>query len=122
LTNEPLTTLDDAWNIIFAYARRWQVEMALRFEKAELGMASPRLQKWETLCKLWQVLALVYAFLLSLLDWRFTSVCHWLLQYGCPRTGKWRQTVLTPLYRLVEALGVLWTTHPPPLLQRLNSG
>jgi hypothetical protein len=122
LTNEPLQTLDDAWQIVFAYARRWQVEMTLRFEKAELGMASPRLQKWETLCKLWQLVALVYAFLLSLLDWRLQTLCDWLLQYGCPRTGKWRQHVLTPLYRLVEALSILWTTHPPPLLQRLNSG
>ena len=122
LTNEPLATLEDAWQIVFAYARRWQVEMALRFEKAELGIASPRLQKWETLCKLWQVVALVYAFLLSLLDDRLQMLCDWLLQFGCPRTGKWRQTVLTPLYRLIEALSVLWLTHPPPLLQRLNSG
>lgn len=122
LTNEPLATLDDAWQIVFAYARRWQVEMTLRFEKAELGLATPRLQTWEPLCKLWQVLALVYAFLLSLLDWRLTRLRDWLLQYGCPRTGKWRQKVLTPLYRLVEALSVLWLTHPPPLLQRLNSG
>ncbi len=36
--NESLETLDDAWQIVFAYARRWEVEMALRFEKAELGM------------------------------------------------------------------------------------
>jgi hypothetical protein len=122
LTNEPLETHEDAWRIVFAYARRWQVEMTLRFEKAELGLASPRLQKWETLCKLWQMLALVYAFLLSLLDWRLRAVCTWLLRYGCPRIGKWRQRVLTPLYRLVEALSVLWMTHPPPLLQRLNSG
>lgn len=122
LTNEPLETLEDAWQIVFAYARRWQVEVALRFEKAELGMASPRLQKWETLCKLWQVLALVYAFVLSLLDWRWQTLRDWLLQFGCPRTGKWRQKVLTPLYRLIEALSVLWRTHPPPLLQRLNSG
>lgn len=122
LTNEPLETLEDAWRLVFAYARRWQVEMTLRFEKAELGLASPRLQKWETLCKLWQVVALVYAFLLSLLDWRLQSLCAWLLQFGCPRTGKWRQHVLTPLYRLVEALSVLWLTHPPPFLQRLNSG
>lgn len=122
LTNEPLETLDDAWTMVFAYARRWQVEMTLRFEKAELGMASPRLQTWDRLCKLWQVLALVYAFLLRLLDWRLIPLREWLLQYGCPRTGKWRQHVLTPLYRLVEALAVLWTTHPPPMLQRLNSG
>ena len=32
-----------AWRIVFAYARRWRVEMALRFEKTELGFEAPRL-------------------------------------------------------------------------------
>ncbi len=27
LTNEPITTPDDAWRVVLAYARRWQVEM-----------------------------------------------------------------------------------------------
>ena len=27
LTNEPLDTTDDAWRVVLAYVRRWQVEM-----------------------------------------------------------------------------------------------
>ena len=30
LTNEPVATLEEAWRIVFAYARRWQIEMTYR--------------------------------------------------------------------------------------------
>jgi len=43
LTNEPSQPIDDAWAVVFAYARRWQVERAYRFSKTELAMESPRL-------------------------------------------------------------------------------
>jgi hypothetical protein len=33
LTNEPISSVDDAWRIVFAYARRWQVEMAYPMAK-----------------------------------------------------------------------------------------
>jgi len=36
---------DDAWRISLAYNRRWQIEMAIRFDKSELAMESPRLIK-----------------------------------------------------------------------------
>jgi hypothetical protein len=38
LTSEPVETKEDAWRIYFAYHRRWQVEMAFRFNKCELEM------------------------------------------------------------------------------------
>lgn len=28
LTNQTITSHEDAWQVIFAYARRWQIEMA----------------------------------------------------------------------------------------------
>ena len=43
LTNEPIATMEEAWRIIFAYARRWQIEMTYRYSKTELAMESPRL-------------------------------------------------------------------------------
>jgi hypothetical protein len=122
LTNEPIATTNDLWRMVLAYARRWQIEMALRFEKCELALESPRVRTAETRSKVFGIVALVYAFLLSLLQPLFTAQCDWLLHYGCPRTGKWRHRVVTPLYRLRAALARLWLTHPPPLLQRLNSG
>ena len=41
LTNGPIATPDDAWTIVLAYARRWQVEMCYRACKTDLAMESP---------------------------------------------------------------------------------
>ena len=43
LTNETIETPDDAWRVVLAYARRWQVEMCYRACKTDLAMESPRL-------------------------------------------------------------------------------
>lgn len=122
LTNEPIVTVAQAWQIVFAYARRWQIEMALRVHKCELALESPRVRTTAVREKLFGMVALVYAVLLSLLDPGWLALRQWLLEAWCHRTGKWRQEVLTPLYRLRAALSRLWLAHPPPLLQRLNSG
>jgi hypothetical protein len=58
-----------------AYARRWQVEIAIRFHKAELAFESPRLQKWEIRFKLLLIASLAYTFLLSLLNPVLEPVC-----------------------------------------------
>jgi hypothetical protein len=42
LTNEPIETVDDAWRVVRAYGRRWQVEIALRYQKSESAFESPR--------------------------------------------------------------------------------
>jgi len=120
LTNEPVCTPADAWKIVLAYARRWQVEMSLRFDKCELAFESPRLRRWETQRRLLLIATLAYAFLLSLLS--CDDLLDWLLSHWCHRTGKWSLRVKTPLYRLRSALSRLWLTHPPPLIQRLTQG
>jgi hypothetical protein len=78
LTNLPVTIAEEAWHIVFIYARRWQVEMTLRFEKCELGFESPRLHKWEPRFKFLLIAALVHAFLLRLLPHTLGSS-----NYGC---------------------------------------
>jgi hypothetical protein len=122
LTTEPILTLEDAWAIVFAYARRWQVEMAWRFTKSELAFECPRLRDWPARHKFLLIVTLVYAFLLSLLKPAFHSLCQALLAAGCHRTGKRSRETSAPLYRLRIALGRLWLAHPPPFLARLNSG
>jgi hypothetical protein len=119
LTHVPVHTPQDAWRIILAYARRWNIEMSLRFDKCELAFESPRLRKWETQMRLLLIATLAHAFLLSLLTW--DDLISTLLQHWCHRTGKWSLKVKTPLYRLRSALSRLWLTYPPPLLQRLSS-
>lgn len=122
LTTEPITSEDAAWRIVFAYARRWQIEMAIRFQKCELGMESPRVWRWEVRCKMLAVVALAYAFLLSLLDPLLEALRTRLLAAGCHRTGKRSREISTPLYRLRLALSALWHTYPPSPFTRLDSG
>ncbi len=47
LTNELITCAEDAWGIMFAYARRWQIELTWKENKSELAFQSPRLWDWE---------------------------------------------------------------------------
>lgn len=119
LTSEPAHSPDLAWKIVFAYARRWQIEMALRYNKSELAFESPRLLNWESRLKLLSIAGLVYSFLLSLLIPAFSDLCSWLLRTFCHRTGKRSRDTPAPLYRLRFALVLLWQTHPPPFFSFL---
>ena len=120
LTSEPILSPQHAWRIVLAYARRWNVEMSLRFDKCELAFESLRLRQWETQMRLLLIATLAHAFLLSLLA--FDDLLPVLLQHWCHRTGKWSLKVKAPLYRLRSALSRLWLAYPPPLLLRLSSG
>lgn len=83
LTSEEVKSDRDAWRLVFAYARRWQVEQAFRFNKSEMGMESCRLWFWDNRMKLLQTVTLVYAFLLSLLDKELRQAVSNLLRQGC---------------------------------------
>ena len=123
LTSEPVETAEDAWRMVFAYARRWQVEQAFRYNKSELAMESPRLWTWERRVRLLLIVTLVYAFLLSLLAPLLDWLRQWLLRHFCHRTGKRSQQTSAPLYRLRAALSHLWLAYPEqPPLQPQNSG
>ena len=113
LTSEPIRTVADAWRIVYAYRRRWQVETTWRYSKSELAMESPRVWTWERREKLLLMATLVYAFLLSLLDPALEPMRQWLLRHWCHRTGKRSRETATPLYRLRSALSRLWQENPP---------
>jgi hypothetical protein len=85
LTSEKVETKEDAWKVYFAYHRRWQVEMAFRFNKCELAMQSPRLWSWENRLKLLSLVTLAYAFLLLLLRPQMHALVEQLLQQFCHR-------------------------------------
>jgi hypothetical protein len=120
LTNESIRSAEDAWRVVLAYARRWNVEMSIRFDKCELAFESPRLYLWETQMRLLLIATLEYAFVLSLLFYK--ELVIWMLKHWCHRTGMWSLKVKAPLYCFRTALSRLWLAFPPPLLQRLNSG
>ena len=120
ITTEPVYTAEQAWQIIFAYARRWQIEMSLRFTKSEMAFESPRLIHWEARLKFLLIASLAYAFLLSLLpnlDFLFAFLSRY-----CHRTGKWSREISAPLYRLRLALSRLWLEFRPHSLPSLTSG
>jgi hypothetical protein len=119
LTSEPAHTSHLAWKIAMAYARRWQVEMTIRFHKSELAFESPRLLRWSSRHKLLLIATLAYAFLLSLLPPTPHSSAAWLLNTFCPRTGQRSRITPAPLYRLRLALALFWLFHPPPFLSYL---
>jgi hypothetical protein len=123
LTNQPIASTEEAWQVLYAYARRWQIETAFRFFKAELALESPRLWSWHNRLKLFALVALVYAFLLSLLAPAQSALKQFLLHHFCPRTGKRHRLATMPLYRLRSAIVRLWLTHPPSAVPLwLNSG
>jgi len=119
LTSERILTPDDAWRVVLDYARRWQVEMSIRFSKAELAFESPRLIGWQQRLKLILIATLCYAFLLSLLSHDFEEFRSWLLYTFCHRTGKRSRVTPAPLYRLRLAFSHFWLRYPPPFLSFL---
>ena len=117
LTNEKINDDGDAWKLVHAYARRWQVEQSFRFSKSELAMESCRLWFWNNRMKLLQTVTLVYAFLLSLMKEQLKEKVDKLLRTGCHRTGKRCRVASTPLYRVRLALANLLNLIINPLLQ-----
>jgi hypothetical protein len=123
LTSDVVRTADDAWGVVVAYARRWQIEQTWRYTKSELGCESPRVWAWEGREKLLLMLTLVYAFLLSLLAHSLEPLREACLRWGCHRTGKRSREVAAPLYRLRAAISRLLAAHPgTPLMPFLNPG
>ena len=120
LTNKKINDDGDAWKLVHAYARRWQVEQSFRFSKSELAMESCRLWFCNNKMKLLQTVTLVYAFLLSLLVEQLQEEIKALLRTGCHRTGKRCRVASTPLYRIRLALANLLNLFIYSSLQ--NSG
>lgn len=115
VTNEPVRSEEEAWRIVFAYARRWQVETMFRYSKSELAFESIRVQHWDPRQKLLLMATLAQAFLFTLLRPQYGPLIARLLRHWCHRTGKRSRESSTPLYRLRVALSYLLLTHPPPL-------
>ncbi len=113
LTNEPVQTEEQAWDIALSYVRRWKIEESFRFQKSELQIASLRLVDWEPRRKMLLLVTLAYGFLLSVLSPELCLARSRLLLHWCQRAD-WRQgKAKAPLYRLRWALSRLWQTHAP---------
>lgn len=113
LTAEAIESDEQAWSVVFAYMRRWQIELSWKYEKSELAFQSPRVYEGEPREKLLRLSTLAYAFLLTLLQASYQEGRLWLLRYYCHRTGLHVRTAKLPLTRLRCALSRLWQDHPP---------
>jgi hypothetical protein len=117
LTNEPVETEEQAWEIAFSYVSRWKIEEQFRFQKTELLIESLRLRDWEPRRKLLLLVTLAYGFLLGVLAPGFSLARSRLLVHWEPRAD-WRQwNAKLPLYRLRWALSRLWLSHPPSFVE-----
>lgn len=113
LTDEPVETAEQAWEMAFSSVRRWKIEESFRFQKTELQIEALRLQDWESRRKMLLLVTLAYSFLLSLLACSLSLARSKLLAKWCQRAD-WRLwTTKVPLYRLRWALSRLWQRHPP---------
>ena len=98
---------------MFAYVRRWQIELSWKYEKSELAFQSPRVYEGGAREKLLLLATLAYAFLLTLLNEGTALLRLWLLRYYAHRTGNQCRTAKLPLTRLRCALSRLWQDWPP---------
>ncbi len=87
ITNDRVRTEEDAWDVFFAYRRRWQIETSFRYGKSELAMESPQVRFLEHRVKLLGIVTLVYAFLLHLLLEGDQLLIRAVLRLKCHRTG-----------------------------------
>ena len=108
ITNRPVETKEQAWDVYWVYRKRWKIETCFRYEKSELGMESVRLFDEEKREKLLFMVTIVYAFLLSFLSDEQDGKIAWLLHRYCHRTGKRYREKATPIYRLRWALSRFW--------------
>ena len=112
LTNEAVSTAEDAWKVVFAYMRRWRIEMAFRHLKSDMGIQSLRVYGWEDRLKLLGLLTLAYGFLMTLMAESMRIARDWLLDVACHRRGQRLRQVEVPLSRVRVALSKLWLMYP----------
>jgi hypothetical protein len=52
ITNDPVKTEEQAWEVFFSYRRRWQIELSFRYATCELALECPRFWSLEARLKL----------------------------------------------------------------------
>ena len=103
LTSLPIQTAQQAWEVLFSYMHRWEVESGFRFLKAEMKIESPRLWFWDNRLKFMAMVTLVYDFMLRMLR-NWSAIVQVFLKRWCHRTGKRYQLASVPLYRFRQAI------------------
>ncbi|AZQ60656.1 hypothetical protein EI427_07595 [Flammeovirga pectinis] len=104
LTNLDIDTKKTAWEMLFSYMKRWEVEEMFRCCKAEIGLQSIRVQGWENRLKLFYIALLIYEFLMEIIQKRRHYVER-LINIYTPIFGSKKSK--SPFYRLRKAFSVI---------------
>ncbi|HYU71058.1 MAG TPA: transposase [Ktedonobacteraceae bacterium] len=113
VTNVPIETEKDAWDIVFAYRARWKIETVFRYGKSELCLETVNLQEQGKREKMLLIVMVVYMFLLWLMQEKQKELVMWLLQHYCHRTGKKQNALTFPIYRVRWAISRYWQKYNP---------
>jgi hypothetical protein len=113
LTNQPINSLEDAGvsssDMPAAGEWRWPTGIP----RPSWPWEGPRLWRKENPLKLLLLVSLVYAFLLSLINYAQRPLVELRLRHWCHRTGKRYRQAAIPLYQVGAALSHFWITCPP---------
>ena len=113
ITNVPVETEKEAWEIVFAYRARWKIETCFRYGKSELCLETVNLRDQEKREKMLLLVMIVYMILLWMMEEAQKSIVRWLLYNYCHRTGKRQNEQEFPIYRLRWAISRYWQKCPP---------
>lgn len=113
VTNVPIETEKEAWEMVFAYRARWKIETCFRDGKSELCLETVNLRDQEKREKMLLLVMVVYMFLLSMMEEAQRGMVRWLLYHYCHRTGKKQHEQEFPIYRLRWAISRYWQKCPP---------
>ncbi len=102
LTSLPINNAKQAWEVLFSYMHRWEVEQGFRFLKSEMAIESPRLWFWDNRMKIMAIVTLVYDFLLQMVR-NWGSITQLIFKRWCHRTGERYRLASIPLYRFRSA-------------------
>lgn len=113
ITNMPIETEKEAWEIVFAYRERWKIETCFRYGKSELCLETVNLRKQEEREKMLMIVMVAYMFLLSMMETSQKELVRCLLYQYCHRTGRRQNEQKFPIYRLRWAISRYWQKYPP---------
>lgn len=106
LTNEPVLSQEQAWQVVSIYSRRWEIEREIRVQKSEFNIESVQLREKQARLKMLALVALALNLLMEV--WEHEEVGPKLLKHYNPRRGRAAEQVKSALHQLQGALQILW--------------
>jgi hypothetical protein len=117
LTNKKIETIEQAWEIVNAYARRWEIEREIRAMKTNLRIQSIQLRNEEARAKLQAMVALILNATMELWELQGSQLIK---KYNHRRGAAARQ-VKVAIHQLRGALATFWMVNYHLLIHSFDS-